>query len=93
MHRVREFPERQRERFLREILPYDPYAINDGALYLPYPRDAEQPTPDEKSTVAPTSMQSLDHAMGMLFIRLGPPPEATETNYAPVSNGDGGAQQ
>ncbi|MER5370367.1 hypothetical protein [Streptomyces sp. NPDC002722] len=93
MRQVREYPIRQRERFLRELQARDPRTIVDGAFYLPYPRDDEQPTPDETSAVAPTSMQSLDHAMAMLFIRLGPPPETTETNYAPVSNGGGGAQQ
>lgn len=48
---------------------------------------------DEASAAAPYSAQSIDQALAMLFIRLGPPPKPSETGYAPASNGDGGARQ
>lgn len=60
---------------------------------MPEPSGIEPPTDAEASTVAPTSAKSVDHALAMLFIQLGPPPEPTETDYAPASNGGGGAQQ
>lgn len=60
---------------------------------LPGSSDTEPPTVEEASAVAPTSAKSLDHALAVLFIRLGPPPEPAENDYAPASNGGGGAQQ
>ncbi|MEU8709169.1 hypothetical protein [Streptomyces sp. NPDC048565] len=48
---------------------------------------------NDASAAAPGSAQSLDHALAMLFIRLGPPPTPSETDNAPASNGDGGARQ
>ncbi|WP_226652502.1 hypothetical protein [Streptomyces hydrogenans] len=47
----------------------------------------------ELANVASSSEGSIDHALAMMFIRLGPPPEPTEVDYAPASNGGGGAQQ
>jgi len=48
---------------------------------------------EEVAAVVPVSAQSMDHALAMLFIQLGPPPESTDNHYAPASNGGGGAQQ
>lgn len=53
----------------------------------------EEPTPGDLSTAAQTSAQALDQAMATLFLELGPPPEPTEIDYTPTSNGGGGAQQ
>ncbi len=55
--------------------------------------DEEPMTPSEAASVAPLSARSLDRALAELFIRLGPPPEPSATDYAPASNGGGGAQQ
>ncbi|MFE6787859.1 hypothetical protein ACFVFF_36970 [Streptomyces sp. NPDC057680] len=62
---------------------------------LPSPLDEAPPklSTEEKSEVAGASGTSINHALAMLFIRLGPPPEETELDYAPASNGGGGAQQ
>lgn len=55
---------------------------------------AEEPLTDSESAeVALTSGTTLDHALARLFLRLGPPPEATARDYEPASSGDGGAQQ
>ncbi|WP_432112730.1 hypothetical protein [Streptomyces sp. S1] len=48
---------------------------------------------EELANVADSSEGSIDHALAMMFIRLGPPPETTEVDYVPASNGGGGAQQ
>ncbi|MEU6988536.1 hypothetical protein ABZ946_34845 [Streptomyces sp. NPDC046324] len=53
----------------------------------------EQLSPEEGAAVADRSGSTIDHALAMLFIRLGPPPEPTELDYAPAGNGGGGAQQ
>ncbi|MFE7358036.1 hypothetical protein ACFU8Q_34115 [Streptomyces sp. NPDC057543] len=53
----------------------------------------EEPTPEELSAVASTSAQTIDQAMAMLFLQLGPPPEPTQIDYTPASNGGGGVQQ
>lgn len=60
---------------------------------IPGASEAEPLTHEEASTVSATSVQSLDHALGMLFIRLGPPPEPSAIDYEPASNGGGGVQQ
>lgn len=49
--------------------------------------------PAELAAVASTAASSIDHALALLFIRLGPPPEETPINFAPASTGGGGAQQ
>ncbi|MFI1400543.1 caspase domain-containing protein [Streptomyces sp. NPDC020681] len=43
--------------------------------------------------LAVTAEETLEHTLARLFVRLGPPPEPTELDYAPVGSGDGGAQQ
>ncbi|MFE6223046.1 hypothetical protein [Streptomyces sp. NPDC057854] len=48
---------------------------------------------EELAKVADSSEGTIDHALAMMFIRLGPPPEPTEVDYAPASSGGGGAQQ
>lgn len=48
---------------------------------------------EELAEVAVSSEGSIDHALAMMFIRLGPPPEPTEVDYVPASSGGGGAQQ
>ncbi|MGW6391197.1 hypothetical protein ACWFR1_11980 [Streptomyces sp. NPDC055103] len=48
---------------------------------------------EESAAVADRSGNSIDHALAMLFLRLGPPPEPTELDYAPAGNGGGGVQQ
>jgi hypothetical protein len=50
-------------------------------------------TAEEATALAPVSEASLEHALALLFLRLGPPPEPIENDYVPASNGDGGAQQ
>lgn len=60
---------------------------------VPSGSDVEPLTDEEASTVSATSAQSLDHALAMLFIRLGPPPEPSAIDYAPASKGGGGIQQ
>ncbi|MFV6032345.1 hypothetical protein [Streptomyces sp. NPDC056264] len=57
------------------------------------PEELPELLPAERAEAAPAAANSIDHAMAMLFIRLGPPPEETELDYAPASNGGGGAQQ
>ncbi|MFW3469906.1 phosphopantetheine-binding protein [Streptomyces microflavus] len=63
------------------------------SAFLPSPSDDEQPTPDELSAVALTAEQTLDQALATLFIQLGPPPDSSEMDYMPTSNGGGGVQQ
>ncbi|GAA2505090.1 hypothetical protein [Streptomyces gobitricini] len=47
----------------------------------------------EREAVAADSGNAIDHALAMLFLRLGPPPGPTELDYTPAGNGGGGAQQ
>lgn len=57
-------------------------------------QSTEEPLTDRESAeVARTSETTLDYALACLFLRLGPPPEPTALDYAPVSSGDGGAKQ
>lgn len=71
--------------------------LADGAAAYPEGNDlrdhSEDLSAEDSAAVASTSEQTLDHAMAMLFIKLGPPPEPTENKYAPASNGGGGAEQ
>lgn len=84
---------------LRRMLEEDQRAIEEIGLLLsgfdllPQAPDSEPPTPEEAACVAPAAEGSIDHALAKLFLQLGPPPEPTENDYAPASNGDGGAQQ
>ncbi|MFD5507008.1 hypothetical protein ACFWIB_04425 [Streptomyces sp. NPDC127051] len=41
---------------------------------------------------AKPAADTLNHALARLFLRLGPPPTPTDSDYAPVGGGDGGAQ-
>ncbi|WP_030331026.1 hypothetical protein [Streptomyces sp. NRRL B-1381] len=67
--------------------------MSTQAVWLPEGPKAEPPTAEEAASVAPNAEGSIDHALAKLFLQLGPPPEPTENDYAPASNGDGGAQQ
>ncbi|MFD4315005.1 hypothetical protein [Streptomyces sp. NPDC058548] len=81
---------------LREFRMIEASLARDGfrGRYRNHLDEAPSPlSPEERSEVAGTSGTSIDHALAMLFIRLGPPPEETELDYAPASNGGGGAQQ
>ncbi|MDV9188467.1 hypothetical protein R6L23_09610 [Streptomyces sp. SR27] len=64
-----------------------------GRQRSPLDEAPSQLSSEERSEVASASGASIDHALAMLFIRLGPPPEETELDYAPASSGGGGAQQ
>ncbi|WP_329056531.1 hypothetical protein OG511_02580 [Streptomyces sp. NBC_01453] len=89
---------RQQEAELRLLLSH---AATDAGEVEAHPelvellsRGAEESlTARQSAEVAHTSGTTLDHALARLFLRLGPPPEPTENNYAPASSGDGGAQQ
>ncbi|MEV5439579.1 hypothetical protein AB0K80_26745 [Streptomyces sp. NPDC052682] len=50
-------------------------------------------SPDMRAAVSKRAEQSIDQALAMLFIRLGPPPEMTGADCVPVSNSGGGIQQ
>jgi hypothetical protein len=62
----------------------------DGAGIFPERVELSQ---EQLQETVNSSEGSLEHALALLFIRLGPPPEPTEVDYVPVSNGGGGAQQ
>lgn len=50
---------------------------------------AEVPAAEEVVLAGDT----LEHTLARLFVRLGPPPEPTSRDYAPVGAGDGGAAE
>ncbi|WP_228978572.1 hypothetical protein [Streptomyces sp. DH12] len=75
-------------------LPDDPGTFT--RVHLPLflaAQDAAQASAEDRAAVAATSGSSIDHALAMLFLRLGPPPEPTELDYTSAGNGGGGAQQ
>ncbi|WP_372351107.1 hypothetical protein [Streptomyces sp. KL116D] len=47
----------------------------------------------ESAEAAPPSAATLDHALARLFLRLGPPPEPTQTDHTPSYSGGGGAHE
>ncbi|MEU5243662.1 hypothetical protein AB0G81_06015 [Streptomyces asoensis] len=49
--------------------------------------------PEEVEDVAPAAEETIDHTLARLFLRLGPPPEASELDYTPAGRGGGGAHQ
>ncbi|MEU1010662.1 sensor domain-containing diguanylate cyclase [Streptomyces sp. NPDC005890] len=55
-------------------------------LYAPHMQD-------ETPAVARAAGETLEHTLARLLVRLGPPPEPIELEYAPAGNGDGGARQ
>ncbi|MFI6875476.1 hypothetical protein ACIBL6_18745 [Streptomyces sp. NPDC050400] len=48
---------------------------------------------NESAEAAPPSADALDHALARLFLRLGPPPEPTQTDHTPSYSGGGGAHE
>jgi hypothetical protein len=40
-----------------------------------------------------SATSAFDSALARLFVRLGPPPEPSGLDYAPMGSGDGGVQQ
>lgn len=52
---------------------------------------SETPSTLDAEDIAP-AIATLNHALAGLFLRLGPPPDPTEQDFAPVGSGDGGAQ-
>ncbi|MFE5943129.1 hypothetical protein [Streptomyces sp. NPDC056480] len=60
----------------------------------PAAEDSADLSPAERASVAVDAASSIDHALAMLFVRLGPPPEESEIdNYSPASSGGGGVKQ
>nr|WP_229900263.1 sensor domain-containing diguanylate cyclase [Streptomyces capoamus] len=55
-------------------------------LYAPHMQD-------ETPAVARAAGETLEHTLARLLVRLGPPPEPIQLEYAPAGNGDGGARQ
>ncbi|MEU3736570.1 hypothetical protein AB0E78_05810 [Streptomyces sp. NPDC032198] len=53
----------------------------------------EELTWEQNEDLASTSGRTIDHALARLFLRLGPPPEASPFGCVPASTGDGGAAQ
>lgn len=50
-------------------------------------------SPQETAAAAPPAGQSIERALALLFIRLGPPPEPAELDYSPAGHGGGGTAQ
>ena len=72
-----------------------PGTATDGGQAVPSAwdsphQDVEPGTFDAKD-VEP-AVATLSHALAGLFLRLGPPPDPIEQDFAPASSGDGGAQ-
>lgn len=55
-------------------------------------RERDSKAHDTPGAAAAAGM-SVDHALAMLFLRLGPPPDPTETEFTPASSGGGGASR
>ncbi|OUD00336.1 hypothetical protein [Streptomyces swartbergensis] len=50
-------------------------------------------SPEEQKLVADRTASTINHTLAMLFLRLGPPPEATNGDFSPVTSGGGGVRQ
>lgn len=89
------------ERLVRNLRVYlgaaSPTPNQRGAASPPLKHVADAPVdllPAERAEAAVDAGRSIDHALAMLFIRLGPPPEESNIDdYTPASSGGGGARQ
>ena len=73
-----------------DALQYELFQATDGS----WSGVQRQPLgPEEIEDVAPAAEATIDHTLARLFLRLGPPPEASARDYTPAGTGGGGAQQ
>ncbi|PBC93994.1 hypothetical protein BX281_1867 [Streptomyces sp. Ag82_O1-15] len=46
---------------------------------------------EDEQLVAERTADAINHTLARLFLRLGPPPESTNGDFAPVSSSGGGS--